>query len=109
MNPDPTYSWEAKNQLARLYNAVLTGGVSKADYFVILAWIDDSLIALLRESGFDNIGVPARRLFGFRTDPTLRVVSASHLPRVVRAFVSRSEIDGAIRIEDLVFVPDFGE
>jgi len=108
MNPDPTFSWEAKNQPARLFDAVLTGAVPRVDYIAILAWIDDSLIAPLRESGFDNTGVPATRLFGFRTDPTLRVVSASHLPRVVRALVSRSEVGGAIQIEDLVFVPDFG-
>lgn len=109
MHPDPTFSPGAKNQLARLYNAVLTGEVSRADYFAILAWIDDSLIASLRQLGFDTVGVPATRLYGLLTDPTMRVVAVSHLPRTVRAFVSRREIDGAVQVEDLVFAPPFGE
>lgn len=109
MNPDPTFSPEAKSQLARLYNAVLTGGAFESRLLRHLGLDRDIATDPLRQFGYDQVGVPATRLYGLLTDPNVRVVGATQLPRVVRACVSRGEIGGAIQIEDLVFDPPLGE
>ena len=104
----PRFSPEARNQLARLYNAALSGRLPMREYRAILEWLERSVEPLSRMR-FEEVGVPGTRLFGVLVNPSVRIIHATQLPRDVRILVRRDESPDDVLIADIDFDTSFGD
>ena len=105
----PRFSLEAKKQLAKLRLALETREITRSEYQIIADWLENYVYLQLNTSPFSKFGSCATRLYGTMTNPLVRTVSATHLPRMVRIVVTQDEATQEVMIADIVFMPPFGE